>query len=76
MKTRKSSRSQLLAYKCLTKPQLGEIIEAFHSNGNQKSEVVKKIENERVQNQSIDKSIRVEIKFVTPNTKTRRRRTT
>lgn len=66
MKTRKSSRSQLLAYKCLTKPQLGEIIEAFHSNGNQKSEVVKKIENERVQNQSIDKSIRVETNFVTP----------
>jgi transcription termination factor Rho len=65
-KTRKNSRSQLLAYKCLTKPQLGEIINAFQSNGNQKSEVVKKLENERAQIQGIDPSIQIETKFVTP----------
>jgi hypothetical protein len=66
-KTRKNSRSQLLAYKCLTKPQLGEIISAFQSQGNQKSEIVKQIEKEREQIQDIDTSIRIETKVTPPN---------
>jgi hypothetical protein len=65
-KTRKNSKSQLLAYRCLTKSQLGEIISAFQSNGNQKSEVVKRIEEERMQLGSVDQSIQIETKFVTP----------
>lgn len=68
-KTRKNSRSQLLAYKCLSKPQLGEIIDAFQTKNNQKSEVVKQIENERAQIQNIDPSIRIETNFVTPKYK-------
>jgi hypothetical protein len=52
-KTRKNSRSQLLAYKCLSKSQLGEIIDAFQTKNNQKSEIVKRIENERAQIQGI-----------------------
>jgi hypothetical protein len=65
-KTRKNSRSQLLAYKCLSKPQLGEIIDAFQTKNNQKSEIVKQIENERAQIQGIDPSIHIETNFVTP----------
>jgi hypothetical protein len=65
-KTRKNSKSQLLAYRCLTKSQLGEIISAFQSNGNQKSEVVKRIEEERIQLDGVDQSIQIETKFVTP----------
>jgi hypothetical protein len=68
-KTRKNSRSQLLAYKCLSKPQLGEIIDAFQTKNNQKSEVVKQIENERAQIQGIDTSIQIETNFVTPKYK-------
>jgi hypothetical protein len=68
-KTRKNSRSQLLAYKCLTKSHLGEIIDAFQSNGNQKSEIVKRIENERAQIQGIDANIQIEANFVTPKHK-------
>jgi hypothetical protein len=66
-KTRKNSRSQLLAYKCLTKPQLGEIISAFQSHGNQKSEIVREIEKERAQNQDLDTSLRIETKVTSPN---------
>jgi hypothetical protein len=65
--TKWNTRSQLLAYRCLTKTQLGEIISAFQSNGNQKSEIVKEIENERLQLEGADQSIQIETKFVTPN---------
>ena len=68
-KTRKNSRSQLLAYKCLSKSQLGEIIDAFQTKNNQKSEIVKRIENERAQIQGIDPSIQIEANFVTPKYK-------
>lgn len=66
-KTRKNSRSQLLAYKCLSKPQLGEIIDAFQTKNNQKSEIVRDIEKERVQVQGIDRNIHIETKVTPPN---------
>ncbi len=56
-----------MAYKCLTKPQLGEIISAFQSQGNQKSEIVREIEKERVQIQDLDTSMRIETKVTPPN---------